>query len=246
MKPSGNKDPFALRRAALGLARTLVEGGLDLDLRATFAEALELLPDAALQAGAGKAAGKAQTAPFDAGARRAVLVGELFEFVLDRLRSYYAELGFGVEQFEAVAAVQPASLLDFDRRLRAVAEFGRRPEALSLAAANKRVANILRKQAEEPGAQPIDRTIDATRFEEAAEHALADALHAAEADNAVALARGDYSAALARLAQLQAPVDAFFDSVLVNAQDARVRANRLALLTRLSEQFSAIADIARL
>jgi glycyl-tRNA synthetase beta chain len=248
MKPSGNKDPFALRRAALGLARTLVEGGLDLDLRAAFAEALDLLPETALQAapGVGKAASEASPAPFDAGARRAVLVEELGAFVLDRLRSYYAEQGFSIEQFEAVAAVQPASLSDFDRRLRAVAEFGHRPEALSLAAANKRVANILRKQAEEADALPLGRSVDPACFEQPAEHALADALHAAEADNARALAQGDYSAALARLAQLQAPVDAFFDAVLVNAPDVRVRANRLALLARLSEQFTAIADIARL
>ena len=246
MKPSGSKDPFALRRAAAGLARTLVEGGIDLDLRAAFAEALELLPEVALQAGVGKSANKPAAPTFDAGARRATLATELFEFVLDRLRSYYAEQGFGIEQFEAVAAVQPASLLDFDRRLRAVAEFGRCPEALNLAAANKRVANILRKQAEDPGATPVGRTIDPACFKEPAEHALAAALHAAEADNALALERSDYSAALARLAQLQAPVDAFFDTVLVNAADARVRANRLALLTRLSEQFTAIADIARL
>ncbi|HET6806469.1 MAG TPA: glycine--tRNA ligase subunit beta [Frateuria sp.] len=244
MKPSGNKDPFALRRAALGLARTLVEAGLELDLRASFAEALELLPDAALAAGL-KPGKDGKPPAFDAGARRAALLGELAEFVFDRLRGYYAELGFTPEQFEAVLAVVPATLPDFDRRLRAVAEFGRRPEAASLAAANKRVANILRKAEEETGVAP-GGAVDPACFESPAEHDLASALDAALADTAGPRANGDYTAVLTRLAQLQAPVDAFFDGVLVNAEDARVRANRLALLASLKAQFATVADIARL
>lgn len=245
MKPNGNKDPFALRRAALGLARTLVEAGLELDLRGSFAEALDLLPESALAAGLKP--GKDGKAPaFDAGARRAALLGELTDFVFDRLRGYYAEQGFTSEQFEAVLAVTPETLPDFDRRLRAVAEFGSRPEAVSLAAANKRVANILRKRQEEIGA-PLPRlAVDAACFELPAEHALAAALEAARSDAAIALSRNDYTKALARLAKLQAPVDAFFDSVLVNVPDPRVRDNRLALLGQLQDQFTAIADIARL
>ncbi len=246
LKPSGNKDPFALRRAALGLGRTLVEGKLELDLKATLVEALELLPEAALAAGLEKGAKAGKAPVLDAGKRRAELLGELYDFIIERLRGYYAEQGFTGEQFEAVLAVAPTSLVDFDRRLRAVAEFGRRPEALSLAAANKRVANILRKQAEEPGAQPIGDTVDSAHFEADAERSLALALSAARHDSAAALAAGDYTAVLARLAQLQAPVDAFFDSVLVNADDPKVRANRLALLGQLKSQFTAIADIARL
>ncbi|WP_445145487.1 glycine--tRNA ligase subunit beta [Dyella sp. Tek66A03] len=245
LKPSGNKDPFALRRAALGLARTLVEGGLELDLRGSLVEALELLPEAALAAGLKP--GKDGKAPLlEAGKRRAALVDELYDFVLERLRGYYAEQGFTGEQFEAVLAVSPTSLVDFDRRLRAVAEFGRRPEALSLAAANKRVANILRKQAEEAGAPAVGATVDAAHFEADAERALAAALAGARADTAAPLQAGDYAAVLTRLAQLQAPVDAFFDSVLVNAENPAVRANRLALLGQLKAQFGAIADIARL
>ena len=244
MKPSGNKDPFALRRAALGLARTLVEGGLELDLSGSFAEALDLLPDTALAAGI-KPGKDGQPAPFDAGKRRTALRAELVDFVFDRLRGYYAESGFGSEQFEAVIAVAPATLPDFDRRLRAVAEFGRRPEAISLAAANKRVANILRKAEEESGAT-WGGEVDRACFESPAEHELAAALDAATDDTATSRAAGDYTAVLARLAQLQAPVDAFFDAVLVNAEDARVRANRLALLARLKAQFAAVADIARL
>jgi glycyl-tRNA synthetase beta chain len=245
LKPSGNKDPFALRRAALGLARTLVEGRLELDLKASFVEALELIPEAALTAGLKP--GKDGKAPaLNAGKRRAELVQELYDFVVDRLRGYYAEQGFTSEQFEAVLAVAPATLVDFDRRLRAVAEFGRRPEALSLAAANKRVANILRKQAEEADAPAVGSTVDPAHFEAEAERHLATALDAAKADTAGALQSGDYTAVLARLAQLQAPVDAFFDSVLVNAENPAVRANRLALLGQLKAQFTAIADIARL
>ena len=137
-------------------------------------------------------------------------------------------------------------LADFDRRLRAVIEFGRRPEAASLAAANKRVANILRKQAEEAGAPPVGRIVDPAFFEADAERELADALAAAQQDSAAAEAAGDYAAVLTRLAQLQAPVDAFFDNVLVNADDPAVRANRLALLNQLKSQFSTVADIALL
>ncbi|MDE1894270.1 MAG: glycine--tRNA ligase subunit beta [Xanthomonadaceae bacterium] len=243
MKPGGNKDPFALRRAALGLGRTLIEASMDLDLRGSLVEALELVPDAALLAGL-KPGKDGKPPAINPAQRRAILRDELYDFILDRLRGYYAEQGFDNSQFESVLAVQPASLADFDRRLRAVAAFGRRPEAANLAAANKRVANILRKQAEEPGALVVPRVVDPACFESNAERELADALAAAQRDSAEALAAGDYAAVLARLAQLQSPVDAFFDSVLVNADDPAVRANRLALLGQLKAQFSAIADIA--
>ncbi|RDS78981.1 glycine--tRNA ligase subunit beta [Dyella monticola] len=245
LKPSGNKDPFALRRAALGLARTLIEGGLELDHKALFTEALELLPETALAAGL-KPAKDGKIPALDAGQRRCALVAELSEFMLERLRGYYAEKGFTTEQYEAVLAVAPISLVDFDHRLRAVVEFGRQPEAASLAAANKRVANILRKQQEEQGAHSLVAHVDPAHFEESAEHALARALEAAQTDTAAALQRRDYAAVLVRLAALQAPVDAFFDHVLVNVENPVVRANRLALLGQLKAQFTAIADIARL
>ena len=245
MKPSGNKDPFALRRAALGLARTLIEARMEIDLRGSFVEALELLPDTALASGL-KPGKDGKLPVLDAGQRRAILVDELYDFVLDRLRGYYADQGFDNTQFEAVLAVQPRSLADFDRRLRAVAEFGRRPEAATLAAANKRVANILRKQAEEVGAPPIGSVVDPEHFEADAERDLADALASARRETAESLGNGDYAAVLARLSQLQAPVDTFFESVLVNADNPAVRANRLALLGQLKAQFSAIADIALL
>jgi len=245
LKPSGNKDPFALRRAALGLARTLIEGGLDIDLRAALSEAFELVPEAALVAGVKP--GKDGKAPqVDIGARRSALGDEVHAFVLERLRGYYADQGYSADQFESVLAVAPATLPDFDRRLRAVAEFARRAEAASLAAANKRVANILRKQAEEAGAAPVEGRVDPAYFELDAERDLHGALDAARADTHALLARGDYTGALARLSALQAPVDRFFDDVLVNAENPAVRANRLALLAQLKASFGAIADISRL
>lgn len=244
-RPTGSKDPFALRRAALGLARTLVEGKLELDLDACFIEALELLPEAALTAGL-KSDKAGQRPPLDAGKRRASLRRELNEFVLERLRAYYTERGFSQAQFEAVSAAAPPSLIDFDRRLRAVAKFVQRPEAASLAAANKRVANLLRKRSDDPSRTVANVDIDPELFDSTAEHELLQALVAAASDNAAAWADRDYSAVLGRLAQLHEPLNAFFDSVLVNAEDPVVRANRLALLTQLQAQFSAVAEIALL
>ena len=241
LKPSGNKDPFALRRAALGLARTLIEGDLDIDLPAAFEEAGQLVTAARSKHGA--VLQNRTKAVFNGVSREIDSVAlELYHFIIDRLRGYYAEQGFGNDLFEAVVAVTPATLPDFDRRLRAVAEFARRPEAASLAAANKRVANILRKQGDAGAAA----SIDAERFEHDAERALAVALDAASTDSDRLAAGGDYAAALARLAVLQAPVDRFFDEVLVMAEDPGVRANRLALLARLHQRFLVIADIARL
>jgi glycyl-tRNA synthetase beta chain len=248
MKPTGNKDPFALRRAALGFARTLVEGGLDLESGVLLKEAVAQIPDAAFAAmtKVDESAANARTAPH---ARRAEVVAELRDFILDRLRGYYTEQGFTSQQFEAVAAVQPASLVDFDRRLRAVAAFAQQPEAEKLAAANKRVANILRKEGIDATAA-AQRALDAELLREPAEQALAQALDAARSDNAARLegdaARRDYGGALTRLAQLQAPIDTFFDAVMVMAEDPALRANRIALLARIKARFDAIAEIALL
>ncbi|MDA3914719.1 glycine--tRNA ligase subunit beta, partial [Oleiagrimonas sp.] len=243
MKPSGNKDPFALRRAALGLARTLIEGELDIDLGAAFTEALQLLPEAALAA-ALKPAKDGTPAALDAGVRRGELQRELTRFVFERLRGYYADQGFSNDQFDAVMVVAPSSLVDFDRRLRAVAAFASRPEAANLAAANKRVGNILRKQAE-AGEAPAQK-VDPDRFEQDAERELAQALAQASQASREAVADGDYALALTRLAALQKPVDRFFEDVLVMSEDDAVRANRLALLAQLQRHFMDVADIARL
>jgi glycyl-tRNA synthetase beta chain len=248
LKPTGNKDPFALRRAAQGLARTLVEAGLDLNLDGLLEDALARIPATAFAAPAkgGKAAAKG--AGVDAAARRQLLP-DLRDFIFDRLRGYYAEQGFTAQQFEAVAAVQPASLVDFDRRLRAVKAFAAQPEAERLAAANKRVANILRKENIDVVAA-AQRELDPALLREAAEQALAEALDAARADNAPRLegaaAQRDYAGALVRLAQLRAPVDAFFDAVMVMAEDPALRANRVTLLARIKARFDAVADISLL
>ena len=240
MKPSGNKDPFALRRAALGLARTLIEARLDLDLKAHLAEALAALPESALAAGLGK--GKDGQAPeLDAGRRRSALAAELYEFIVDRLRGYYAEQGMTGEVFEAVRALSPASLLDFDRRLHAVVQFATLPEAQSLAVANKRIGNILR-QAGDSGHAALDPSL----LESDAERELVGAVEQAEASGDPLIAAGDYVGLLATLAALRDPVDHYFDNVMVMADDEGVRRNRLALLARIRSMFLRVADVSML
>lgn len=240
LKPSGNKDPFALRRAALGLARTLIEAPLALDLPAQFAEALAALPESALASGLPK--GKDGKAPvLDAGARRDQLGRELYDFVLDRLRGYYADRGISGEAFEAVRALEPGDLTDFDQRLRAVVEFAALPEAQSLAAANKRIGNILRQ-----AGGGATGNVDEALLEAGAERELAAALAAAQADAAPLIAARDYVGLLKRLASLRAPVDRYFTEVMVMADDEKLRANRLALLAGLRSLFLRVADVSLL
>ncbi|HEY5612668.1 MAG TPA: glycine--tRNA ligase subunit beta, partial [Lysobacter sp.] len=220
LKPTGNKDPFALRRNALGLARTLIEGGLDISLRQLLDQAQERLAfaktlkaidqrqKAAAMASTGNAVAAVAQAADHASATE---LDEMQDFIIERLRGYYADRGVPTQQFTAVAELKPASLLDFDRRLKAIGEFAQLPEAEALAAANKRIRNILRKV---EGAVPT--AIDPALFCEAAERELAEAVDAAIADTDDALARRDYVAVLGRLARLRPQVDAFFDSVMVN------------------------------
>jgi glycyl-tRNA synthetase beta chain len=255
LKPTGNKDPFSLRRAALGLARTMIEGGLELDLRALLHDAAEeslLAVEAAAQKpagidpGAGVDRGPSPARkPADVGKRDA-LVRELSDFVVDRLRAYYAEKGVTSAQFDAVAEREGADgvLTDFDKRLRAVRDFAALPEAEALAAANKRIRNILRK-AVEGGATPSS-DVDGTWLKEPAEIELSRAVDAAYSDTDALVAARDYIGVLHRLASLRAPVDAFFDGVMVMADEPALRANRLALLKRLADRFAAVAAIERL
>lgn len=224
LKPTGNKDPFSLRRNALGLARTLLEGGLDLSLQGLLDEAIKLQPV--------QKRGDSND-PFG--------LFELSEFVYDRLRNYYGERGIAMAQLEAVSAVAHGSLLDFDRRLTAIAEFAKLPEAEALAAANKRSRNILKKVEGE-----VPEAIDPALFAEPAERELAEAVDAAVADTDPLLAQRDYVAVLGRLARLRPQVDAFFDKVMVNVDDAAVRNNRLALLKRLSDRLGSVAAIEHL
>jgi glycyl-tRNA synthetase beta chain len=226
LKPTGNKDPFALRRHALGLARTLLEGGLDIELGPWLERALQ-----AVQADIARGGGKAE----------AVDATQLREFVVDRLRGYYADQGIGAAAFEAVAQSQPATLPDFDRRLRAIAAFAELPEAPALAAANKRIRNILRKNE-----SPVPAAVDASLLAEDAERELARALDAALADTDPLLAQRDYLGVLRRLASLRVPVDAFFDGVMVMDERMDVRGNRLALLRALADRFAAVAAVEQL
>ena len=229
LKPTGNKDPFALRRNALGLARVLVEGNLHLSLYYALLKAREM-----------------QAVPISEEASPVAAL-ELVGFVYDRLRSYYEDRGFSMAQFEAVRAMDasiqddPDDLVDFDARLKAIGEFARLPEADALAAANKRIRNILKKA---EGAIPA--TVDPALFTEAAERELAAAVDAACAETDTALQQRDYVAVLGRLARLRPQVDAFFDAVMVNVEDDAVRNNRLALLQRLADRLGSVAAIEHL
>lgn len=226
LKPTGNKDPFALRRNALGLARTVIESGFDLDLRALIATAIAGLP-AAVQPNAER--------------KTEALPQELYDFILDRLRGYYADKGVPATHFNAVAELKPASLYDFDRRIDAIGTFAALPEAEALAAANKRIRNILRKA---EGAIP--GMIDPALLAEPAESELAEAVEAAIDDSNASLHQKDYVSVLNRLARLRPQVDAFFDAVMVNAEDPALRANRLALLKRLGDRLGSVAAIEHL
>lgn len=240
LKPSGNKDPFALRRAALGLARTLIESGITLELPPLLAEALAQLPDTALAAGLPKGKdGKPPT--LNAGARRAELARDLYEFIVDRLRGYYTDAGIAADRFDAVRTLDPADLGDFDARVRAVAAFAILPEAEALAAANKRIANILRQAGDIDGGL-VDTALLAT----GAEADLHAALSAACTETAPLAARRDYVAVLQALGRLRGPVDAFFNDVMVMADDPAVRTNRLRVLRDLRQQFLQVADVSLL
>jgi glycyl-tRNA synthetase beta chain len=224
LKPSGNKDPYALRRAALGLVRILVECKIDLDLEDCLDVALAGL--------------KSRVA--DAPNCKPTIVS----FVMERMRAYYADQGISTQVFEAVWARRPTRLLDFDQRLQACHLFASMDPAIALAAANKRIANILRKAAE--GGTQKDRKVDPNLLAEPQESALHQEVCLADSEIKPMLARRDYQAALVRLAELQAPVDAFFDAVMVMAEDIQLKNNRLALLATVKGIFDNIADISRL
>ncbi|WP_348731681.1 glycine--tRNA ligase subunit beta [Rheinheimera texasensis] len=213
--PKGDKDPFALRRAAIGALRIMVEKQLPLDL-------LDVI-------------GFAQTT-FGDKLSNAQVADEVLDFMLGRFRAWYEGEGYGVDVIQAVLARRPTNPADFDRRVKAVAEFRKLDAALALAAANKRVANILAKVTE-----AIPATVDAALLTEAAEKALYTAI---VAEQAYQQSLSSYSEGLAHLAQLRDVVDQFFDQVMVNADDAKVRLNRQALLAQLRALFLQVADIA--
>ncbi|XMB48862.1 glycine--tRNA ligase subunit beta [Pseudomonas fluorescens] len=217
MLPTGSKDPYALRRAALGVLRILIDKKLDLDLTQAVVFAVGQFGTKVKQAG---------------------LAEQVLEFVFDRLRARYEDEGVDVSVYLSVRALQPGSALDFDQRVQAVQAFRKLPEADALAAVNKRVSNLLSK-ADNLGTAEVDPSL----FADAKEFSLNSAI--AKAENAVKplIAERDYAQALARLASLREPVDAFFEAVMINADDAGVRKNRYAMLARLRGLFINIADI---
>jgi glycyl-tRNA synthetase beta chain len=216
--PTGDKDPFALRRHALGVVRLLVEKDLPLDLSAVLAAAVpafgSLITDASAQ---------------------------LADFVYDRISGSLREQGYSAQEVDAVLALRPQRLADIARRLQAVRAFAALPEAPALAAANKRVGNILKKADGEVLAQ-----VDPALLQEAAEQALAAALGQVAPQADAAFATGDYTASLQALAALRSPVDAFFDGVMVNADDPALKANRLGLLKTLHLAMNRVAELGRL
>jgi glycyl-tRNA synthetase beta chain len=218
--PTGDKDPFALRRHALGIIRMLAENDLDLPLVALLANAA--VPFAAVDGFAGNESA-------------------LADFIYERLAGNLREHGYTPQEVDAVVSQRPQRLGDIPKRLAAVRAFSALPEAAALAAANKRVGNILKKV---EGA--VAAKVDAGLLREAAETALNDALAEVSPRAEAAFAAGDYTAALTALAALRAPVDAFFDGVMVNTDDAALRVNRLGLLATLHLAMNRVADISRL
>lgn len=215
-RPTGSKDPFALRRAALGVLRILIEGELACDVTELVAQARHTYGDRL-------------TAPDTE--------HEVNEFFLGRYRAMYEDQGFAVDVIQAVQACRPTDARDFDRRVRALAAFQARPEASALAAANKRVANLLAKTDVPPGEIETDQmTHDAERH-------LHQAIQSAAADVVPWIRAGQYAEALNRLAALRAPLDAFFEQVMVNDPDDVVRANRLRLISWVRSLFLRIADV---
>ncbi len=215
--PSGDKDPFALRRHALGVIRMLIDKDLAIDLSALLALAVPVF------------AGKITDA-----------TSQLTEFVYDRLAGGLREQGFSAQEVEAVLALQPQRLSDVAKRLAAVRAFAALPESPALAAANKRIGNILKK------ADEVDAHVNPALLKEDAEQALHDAMGKLLPESTAQFQAGDYTASLQTLAALRGPVDAFFDDVMVNAEEMDLRLNRQGLLKSLHVAMNRVADLSRL
>ena len=214
--PKGSADPFALRRAALGALRIIVEKNLPLDLEDLVKKSAALFGDKLTNQN---------------------VVTDVVDFMLGRFRAWYQDEGIAVDVIQAVLARRPTRPADFDARVRAVSHFRTLDSAEALAAANKRVSNILAK------ADAAIGEINLTACVEPAEKALAEAVLALRTEVQPLIAQGDYTAVLDKLANLRAPVDSFFDNVMVNAEDPALRQNRLAILNTLQGLFLQVADI---
>ena len=241
--PTGDKDPFALRRHALGVIRMLAEGDLALELnevlevaRAAFGSLVLTSGIEPSQAPKGSHGKGSIGTPFDGNVSSLVA-----DFIYDRLAGSLREQGYSAQEVDAVVSQRPQRLGDIPKRLAAVRAFAALPEAEALAAANKRVGNILKKV--EGG---VAAKIDSALLQEAAEVALAQALAEVKPAADAAFAKGDYAASLQSLAALKAPVDTFFNDVMVNAEDPALRANRLGLLATLHLAMNQVADISKL
>ena len=247
-KPSGTKDPFGLRRAALGVLRTVVEKRIDIDLRSLIDAALVAVRADMRTVAAERMPSKDGNTVVATGSHPELAgvdpaAADIYEYIMERLRAYYVEgdRGITTEMFDAVLARRPASPLDFDARLRALVDFLSLPDAASLAAANKRIVNILRKAGQE-----VPARVDASLLQHTAERKLAAELEGLREDVESLLETRRYEGALRRLATLRPHVDAFFEGVMVMADNPAVRANRLALLAALSRLFGETADLSRL
>ena len=214
--PKGSADPFALRRAALGALRIIVEKNLPLDLEDLVKKSAALFGDKLTNQN---------------------VVADVVDFMLGRFRAWYQDEGIAVDVIQAVLARRPTRPADFDARVRAVSHFRTLDSAEALAAANKRVSNILAK------ADAAIGEINLTACVEPAEKALAEAVLALRTEVQPLIAKGDYTAVLDKLANLRVPVDSFFDNVMVNAEDPALRQNRLAILNTLQDLFLQVADI---
>jgi glycyl-tRNA synthetase beta chain len=219
--PTGVKDPFALRRAALGVLRIIIENNLDLDLDVLLTSALKGLGEIATSKNC---------------------TVDVMQYLFDRLRGYAQEQGYQMDVFEAVLAIKPSRPVDFMNRLAAVADFRQLEQAQALAAANKRIGNILRKN----DVEQRDAVIDVNLLTDPTEQALADKVQSVKTRVLPLLAESNYSGVLKELAGMRDTVDAFFDQVMVMAEDEAVRKNRLALLNQTRALFIQIADISLL
>jgi glycyl-tRNA synthetase beta chain len=218
--PKGDKDPFALRRAAIGSIRIIIEKQLDLDLSALINKSIALFGDKLLNENT---------------------ASDVLDFIMGRFRAFYQEQGISVDVIQAVLAKKSSAPLDFEKRIKAVTFFGELPEAATLAAANKRVGNILAKFDGQ-----LYQAFNTDLATEQAEQDLADIYQQISLKVTPLMAEKNYQAALTELAQLKAPIDTFFDSVMVMSDDEAVKVNRLTLLNEIRNSFFAIADISAL
>ena len=248
--PTGDKDPFALRRHALGIVRILTEKDLPLEIGALIKLAIQAIEDINIHsqwvqryAENSLDAGKKVKFVGGHGSRHvsSKVAKQLMDFIYERLAGSLREQGYKAQEIEAVIASHPQNFSDASRRIAAVRVFMKLPEAKSLASANKRVSNILKKTSEE-----VSQEVDVALLQEPAEKALYQILVEMLPKTRKAFLIGDYAASLQTLAALKSPVDSFFDNVMVNTENHQVRLNRLALLMQLQQVMNRVADVSKL